>query len=281
MSPEHSTYLEAVSTTQALTYSISRRHDLSLVFEPPVGSRALANALSLKYPFEGGLENQMKRAMLDFINSEPSIAKSAPAISGKSNLMLSSEGGTDLAHPPAQSLLVAATSGAKSGSGVWDVKTGQPVEKKRKKSRYEEAKRRKVAEVRKKKACDYHRKKKTEVWLSFGIRPPKADVPNSATAALTVLLQNYHRTVLQLKAIDLQAPVRRRCRRHRLQRASSPGPLAAPSVPPCQVYMIQTLYTQAIILLASQDQVEPIRRSGIQVFCNLKRPMLRFLTKFL
>jgi hypothetical protein len=52
------------------SYIITRRIDLSLQFNPPIGSLELANALSLQYPFAASLAEQIHCALLQHINSE-------------------------------------------------------------------------------------------------------------------------------------------------------------------------------------------------------------------
>ena len=126
-------------------YTIKRRDDLSLQFDPPVGSRELANALSLKFPLEESLRKQMQCALLEYIASESPDRE--PVTSDNS------------VHP-------GSFSGSSNAPGlirVWNVITGAPSQNKRRKRAYDNDKRRKVAEVRRSGACAIHRKRKTEV----------------------------------------------------------------------------------------------------------------------
>lgn len=53
-----------------LRYSLTRAQDLSLQWEPPVGSTALADALSYHYPFEKSMLGKMQKATDDFLNQQ-------------------------------------------------------------------------------------------------------------------------------------------------------------------------------------------------------------------
>jgi hypothetical protein len=138
-------------------YTITRRTDLSLQFQPPVGSRELANALSIKYPFAESLQKQIDHAILDYIASEGSLQNLKIPLCDDPFEKLDDQPPsmeTPKGDPPpllTDSLLITPRS------------TGRPVEKGRKRSKFDPDKRRKVARVRKTGACAYHRKKKTEV----------------------------------------------------------------------------------------------------------------------
>jgi hypothetical protein len=134
---------------QIPSYTITRRQDLSLQFNPPVGSVELANALALKYPLEQNLESQLRRALMDHLGSEPSIS---PTTGQPPSGMSSPKAFDDDEKTPADS---------------WRITTGNPAVLKRKRSTFDRAKRKKVAEVRKRGACEVHRRKKTEVGHLF------------------------------------------------------------------------------------------------------------------
>jgi hypothetical protein len=152
--------LDSASCRRSLmipTYTITRRADFSLQFQPPVGSRELANALSIKYPFAESLRKQIDLAILDYIASEQPFQ--CPKVTLCDAPFENLDGQPSPLETPkrdpfqllANSLLITPRS------------TGKPVEKVRKRSKYNSDKRRKVARVRKTGACAYHRKKKTEV----------------------------------------------------------------------------------------------------------------------
>jgi len=126
------------------SYSITRRPDLSLQFNPPVGSLQLANALAFKYPLELDLESQIRRALMDYWESECNMSSTT----GKRD--------PDM-YPPK----IATANDNERPANQWKITTRNP-ERKRKRSTFTNAKRKKVANVRKLGACDYHRKKKVE-----------------------------------------------------------------------------------------------------------------------
>jgi len=67
--PEDSQSRET-SAFEPPTYKISYAQDQTLVWEPPVGSKELGEALSWKYPDVDGLKQKMKAAMEDFLRAE-------------------------------------------------------------------------------------------------------------------------------------------------------------------------------------------------------------------
>jgi hypothetical protein len=147
---------------QVPSYVISRRTDLSFEWVPPLGSRELANALGMKYPFEASLERQMQRAIHEFIISEERSRNNGPLNQdGTSSNPPPSPNRTNstssVAVPPRHSEIFAGS------MNTWNVTTGEPVERKVRRASYDGKKRRKVAEVRRYGACDFHRKQKTEV----------------------------------------------------------------------------------------------------------------------
>jgi hypothetical protein len=153
------------------TYTITRRDDLSLQFDPPVGSRELANALSFKFPFLGSLQQQIQHALLEHIDSERPLGEPASQFPRKNQQDLSREKRTvtDLLPTPSP----AASNPSQVALGhpedysnlttVWNITTGEPLQRKRKKTTYDDNKRRQVAEVRRHRACPFHRTKKTAV----------------------------------------------------------------------------------------------------------------------
>jgi hypothetical protein len=139
------------------TYTITRRADLSLQFQPPVGSRELANALGIKYPFVESLQKQINYAILDYIASErPLENPNIPPCDAPFEDLNDQPSPLEIPKPDPSPLLI---------NSLLDTlrSTGKPVEKGRKRSKFDPVKRRKVAGVRKTGACAYHRKKKTEV----------------------------------------------------------------------------------------------------------------------
>ena len=151
---------ESASSGQSFiipTYTITRRKDLSLQFNPPVGSRELANALSIKYPFAESLQKQIDHAILDYIASEPLTENPDFLLLDKSFKNLKYKASSLERHSPYPSPPLENFRPATPGS------TGKHVEKRRRRSKFDPEKRRKVAGVRKIGACAYHRKKKTEV----------------------------------------------------------------------------------------------------------------------
>jgi hypothetical protein len=139
------------------TYTITRRADLSLQFQPPIGSRELANALSIKYPFAESLQKQIDHAILEYIASERPLRKpKIPLCDGPCENLDDQPSSMETPKGDPSPLLT-------NSVLITPRSTGKPVEKGRKRSKFDPDKRRKVAGVRKTGACAYHRKKKTEV----------------------------------------------------------------------------------------------------------------------
>jgi hypothetical protein len=159
-------------------YHLTRRADLSLAFDPPIGSRELANALSMKYPLCGSLEQQLQSAILDFIHTEPDESQqhtfTTPQDRRQSLSPVKDSGITDKSNTP-NTVKPAHANDFEASTSVWNAITGDPVvsvEKKRKRIKYDRVKRSKVAGVRRSGACDFHRKKKTEVnRCMFAVMP--------------------------------------------------------------------------------------------------------------
>lgn len=150
--------------SQIPTYTISRRPDLSLQFDPPVGSIELANALSLSFPLEASLSDQMRCALLLYIEAESISPAASIHSSRQQNAEIMSESTRNSFSSviePTTSILIPANPTTPAPSR--DITTGEPSQKKRKKAKYEAFKRRKVAAMRKLGACPFHRAKKTEV----------------------------------------------------------------------------------------------------------------------
>jgi hypothetical protein len=57
-------------TRAAPKYSITHGEDDTFQWQPPIKSRELANALSYHYPLEQSLQEKMRRAILDFLDSK-------------------------------------------------------------------------------------------------------------------------------------------------------------------------------------------------------------------
>lgn len=168
---ESSQGIPSTKTTSTLVkmprYTVTRRADQSLAFDPPAGSRELANALSMKYPLCENLEQQLQSALLDFINTEEDASPEYTFNPPKKRQQSLSP---NVSFAPVETPTTPRSSGPtfpqdsfQSSILVWSITTGKPVEKKRNRIRYDTEKRIKVAGVRKSGACDYHRKKKTEV----------------------------------------------------------------------------------------------------------------------
>lgn len=130
-------------------YRIIRGPDLSLQFDPPTGSLELANALSYKYPLEPDLKSKMQRAILDHLTGEQQSIPDTSPDSMPSTFSANGTGSMD-----------------SSANTTWDVTTGNPPQKKRKKSAYSDMKRQKVARVRKRGACPSCKRRKVEVTLT-------------------------------------------------------------------------------------------------------------------
>jgi len=142
---------------QPPTYKISRRSDLSFQWDPQLGTRELANALGVKYPFEESLEKQMQCAILEFIESEKQTQKPQNRTSSSSSPPINQTTFSSASIPPKPSQSFA------SSMTTWNITTGKPVQRKSRRTSYDGKKRRKVAAVRRYGACDFHRKQKTEV----------------------------------------------------------------------------------------------------------------------
>jgi hypothetical protein len=164
--PEHTS-----NSVRVPEYRVTRRTDQSLSFDPPAGSRELANALSMKYPLCNNLEQQMQSAFLDFISSEApeehasqkyTFTSSEERRQSLPSSVLPIESSASKPYSPE-----AAQSNFQASVSVWNIITGKPVEKKRNRVKYNAIKRSKVAKVRKFGACDFHRKKKTEVYVVY------------------------------------------------------------------------------------------------------------------
>ncbi|KAE9376362.1 hypothetical protein N431DRAFT_554813 [Stipitochalara longipes BDJ] len=127
------------------SYTITRRQDLSFQFNPPVGSVELANALAFKYPLEPNLETQLRRALLDRLESENIISSTI-----------------EQRHLGNYTPKATSTNDGRAPTKNWKITTGNPALHKKKRSPYTNDKRKKVSEVRKRGACENHRTKKLE-----------------------------------------------------------------------------------------------------------------------
>lgn len=185
------------STSQALvpTYRITRAADQTLIFDPPVGSRSLADALSYHYPFHEGLQRRIRQASLDYFLScgKDNPLQSIPNPSGSSSsqpsrdvLLHPSSSVVSIAPKPIQSsthsestppqansdgftrLRVESTANPHFKPKVWDIKTGKPSTRRsrgrKSGSALKPEERQRVAKNRGN-ACARHRRARTKVYL--------------------------------------------------------------------------------------------------------------------
>lgn len=155
-------------------YSITRGEDDALQWEPPIGSRELANALSYHYPMENGLREKMQRAILDFLDSEIADGE-LTSKEIKADLMFHSGSEATGLIPVEDEAIgkLRKTSGKAAPlppqkiqvpdmCGIWDIRTGEPVKGKGRKRALSPTRRKEVAENRGN-TCEYHQKAKTRV----------------------------------------------------------------------------------------------------------------------
>jgi hypothetical protein len=154
-------------------YSITRGKDHALQWEPPIGSRELANALSYHYPMENGLQEMMQRAILDFFELENPLgtqtSKEAetglgrrPSSKTLALAMRTEKGVTDAPKQQESHILPSQTTQGPEMCVVWDVRTGEPVKRKGRSGRLSPETAKKVAENRGN-TCERHQKAKTRV----------------------------------------------------------------------------------------------------------------------
>jgi hypothetical protein len=159
-------------TRAAPKYSITRGEDDTLQWQPPIKSRELANALSYHYPLEQSLQEKMRRAILDFLDSEIVYTPTPKEVKTDLKLLVAVQPPelikiTDKAAPDVTKSAETATHPSHSSQstemcGVWDAKTGEAVKPKGRKRGLSPTTRQRVAENRGN-ACAYHQKAKTQV----------------------------------------------------------------------------------------------------------------------
>lgn len=154
-------------------YSISRDEDDTLQWDPPIGSRELANALSYHYPMVNGLQEKMQSAMLDFFEAENGTSA---LFSHESKKQLDSpgnskapdsashtgDGSTESQKPPKQSVILSKKGDGQEMRGIWDVRTGESV-KFSWRTRPLSPERRKATAANRGNICEHHKKSKTRV----------------------------------------------------------------------------------------------------------------------
>lgn len=179
------------------TYQITRAADLTLIYDPPIGSQELSDALSCHYPFLRGLQQKIQQASIDFLKSEksrsikPALDLATPTSNSPTRtaeLSLSPStlyGASSLpspSHPtshtnrPLRPIITAKDWRLKSQhrpvvSGQptpWDVKTGKASVRKRRgrTGGLEASERQRVAKNRGS-ACERHRKSRTKVCFAY------------------------------------------------------------------------------------------------------------------
>ena len=173
------------------TYRITRAPDLTLIYDPPIGSQELSDALSCHYPFHKGLQQKLQQASLDFLLSgKGGIPVSVPhlGISSNSSIQLAqSSPPPSTPHitytPPIPTTHYSQTSYStvsargqplRPGSNhntpfqftVWDIKTGKsPVAKLKGRTKGLEASERARVAKNRGNACDVHRRRRTTASL--------------------------------------------------------------------------------------------------------------------
>lgn len=159
-------------TTAPPKYSITRGEDDTLQWDPPTGSRELANALSYHYPMENGLQEKMQRAVLDFFEAEivagePSSNQSEQLNGSVNPKAPDSATNTEKAATNSQKPREKSAPSSQKGHGqetrgVWDIRTGESVKSSWRMRPLSPGRRKEVAENRGN-ACERHRKSKTRV----------------------------------------------------------------------------------------------------------------------
>jgi hypothetical protein len=161
------------------SYVITRRTDLTLQFHPSVGSRELADSLSIKYP-NGDLTAKIRQASLDFLIEEIDSALALQAGENFERLLDDDlylehlattelfdsaheiNGSSSAAFQQASQPLISTNSGPPIA--IWDASTMQHTSEKRRKRRYDSKERQRVAENRRRRAtCDQHKLRKSKV----------------------------------------------------------------------------------------------------------------------
>ncbi|KFX91273.1 hypothetical protein V490_06000 [Pseudogymnoascus sp. VKM F-3557] len=150
------------------TYQISRAPDLTLIYDPPVGSQELADALSCHYPFQKGLQQKMLQASIDFLNSEKGkITTPTPDVTPTPDATWTGYRGHKVTTPlmlhKKRPDFVASTLNT-----PWDIKSGKTcVKKPRGRTRGLEASERERVAKNRGNACERHRKSRTKCHQSL------------------------------------------------------------------------------------------------------------------
>ncbi|KFX89040.1 hypothetical protein O988_08788 [Pseudogymnoascus sp. VKM F-3808] len=150
------------------TYQISRAPDLTLIYDPPVGSQELADALSCHYPFQKGLQQKMLQASIDFLNSEKGkITTPTPDVTPTPDATWSGYP----AYKVTSSVMLhkkRPDSVASTLNTPWDIKSGKTcVKKPRGRTRGLEASERERVAKNRGNACERHRKSRTKCHQSL------------------------------------------------------------------------------------------------------------------
>lgn len=178
------------------TYQITRAADLTLIYDPPIGSQELSDALSCHYPFLRGLQQKLQQASIDFLKSEKSrITKptldlatptsNSPTRTAELSLSPSTRYGASSlpspSHPAShtsqvvQPIISAKDRSLKSRHRPviseqpipWDAKTGKAaVRKPRGRTGGLEASERQRVAKNRGSACEKHRKSRTKVCFA-------------------------------------------------------------------------------------------------------------------
>ncbi|KFY41091.1 hypothetical protein V495_05049 [Pseudogymnoascus sp. VKM F-4514 (FW-929)] len=150
------------------TYQISRAPDLTLIYDPPVGSQELADALSCHYPFQKGLQQKMLQASIDFLNSEKGkITTPTPDVTPTPDATWSAYPAYKVTTPvmlhKKRPDFVASTLNT-----PWDIKSGKTcVKKPRGRTRGLEASERERVAKNRGNACERHRRSRTKCHQSL------------------------------------------------------------------------------------------------------------------
>lgn len=154
----------AESEFSAPEYNITYGQDHTLQWDPPVGSKELALALSYHFPLQADLASKMQAATRRFLRQERDSKKS------KSNSNSPAAGDDQAASRDSSNPAVEEGKDSKAGTPglqilTWDSGMKQ-YSHKTKRRRYDKGERVKVAANRGF-ACDVHRRQKMKVWLSY------------------------------------------------------------------------------------------------------------------
>lgn len=176
------------------TYRITRAPDLTLIYDPPVGSQELSDALSCHYPFHKGLQEKLQQASIDFLLSGKSgipapvshldITSSNPSI--ELTQSSSSPSTPHINYPPPiptihnsqtshltlstkhQPLRPRPDHNTPFETSIWDIKTGKPAPAKpRGRTKGLEASERERVAKNRGNACESHRRRRTTVSSGF------------------------------------------------------------------------------------------------------------------